>query len=321
MPNRLSTDIDQAVTLLRAGGVVAVPTETVYGLGVDAMNPVAVERVFQIKGRPSDHPLIVHISDATHLSDWAREIPEAAYQLAAAFWPGPLTLILKRHPSVPDAVTGGQDTVGIRIPRHPIMQALLKRFGGGIAAPSANRFGRISPTSASHVWDELDDDVDLILDGGPCHLGLESTIVSLVGDEPRVLRPGAVTLAALRAVLGFDIRFVRGDAVRVSGTLESHYAPRTPLFLLAPDQLAKEAERRGTAGERVGIMTYTQRDWPSEAAQAMMPDSPEAYGQTLYATLRRLDQEHFAAILVEQPPEEDSWLAINDRLRRAAAGR
>ena len=239
-------DIPRAVALLRQGELVALPTETVYGLGADALNPAAVAKIFAAKGRPSDHPLIVHLADAEQIVDWARDIPREAIALARAFWPGPLTLILKKEEGVPDIVTGGQDTVGLRVPNHPVALELLRAFGGGVAAPSANRFGRISPTTAEHVRQELGERVPLILEGGACQVGLESTILDLSRDVPVILRPGAIGVDDIARVIGRRPR-LRGEeqqpdaAPRVSGALAAHYAPRTPLELVASAELPARA--------------------------------------------------------------------------------
>ena len=244
--------IARAADRLRAGMLVAFPTETVYGLGADAGNPEAVRRIFAAKGRPADHPVIVHLHDAAQMADWARAVPEAAQKLAAAFWPGPLTLILPRASHVADVVTGGQDSVGLRVPSHPVARALLAAFGGGIAAPSANRFGRISPTTAQHVADDLGDAVAMILDGGACAVGIESTIVAFTGDQPVLLRPGGIGVAALSRALGRPLARRRCGAPRASGTLASHYAPRTPATLVAADMLRAEivAARRARRNRR-----------------------------------------------------------------------
>jgi L-threonylcarbamoyladenylate synthase len=226
-------NIARAADLLHAGDLVAFPTETVYGLGADATNAAAVAKIFAAKGRPADHPLIVHIPGVSHLGRWARDVPPQAYQLAAAFWPGPLTMILKRQPGVPDLVTGGQDTVGLRIPDHVVARQLLAAFAGGIAAPSANRFGHISPTTAAHVHEELGAAAAFVLDGGPCGIGIESTIVDLSRDRPAVLRPGAITREQLETALGIAPDEGAADnfpdAPRVSGSLAAHYAPITPM--------------------------------------------------------------------------------------------
>jgi L-threonylcarbamoyladenylate synthase len=234
--------IDRAVAILRRGGLVAVPTETVYGLAADASNPAAVRAIFAAKGRPADHPVIVHLADAAALDGWARDVPDAARRLAAAYWPGPLTLVLKRAVHVDDVITGGQDTIGLRAPAHPWTRALLQAFGGALAAPSANRFGRISPTTAEHVRADLGEKprgvVDLILDGGPCPIGIESTIVDLSGATPQLLRPGAVTRAALERILKVAVADAGDAAPRASGRLESHYAPVTPLEVVPAAMLA-----------------------------------------------------------------------------------
>lgn len=315
----ISRDVAYAVARLAAGGVVAIPTETVYGLAADARNVEAVGRVFAIKGRPADHPLIVHIGGAAQLSDWAKDIPAEAYTLARRFWPGPLTLVLKRLPDVPDVVTGGQDTVALRVPAHPLTLELLRRFGGGLAAPSANRFGRLSPTRPEHVVAELDGAVDLILDGGPCRVGLESTILDLTGDEPHLLRPGAVSLAALEAVLGRPVARGGKSRVRAPGSLPAHYAPATPLVLLAGDRLWQEAARQA-ATARIAVLTHSGAESLPRATVVTLPSRPEDYARELYATLRELDAGGFDLILVEAVPESEEWLAIADRLQRAAAG-
>lgn len=309
--------IQHAAAILKAGGLVALPTETVYGLGADADNEAAVAAVFASKGRPADHPLIVHLATSEQLTDYARDIPDAAWMLARRFWPGPLTLILKRKPGVSDLVTGGQDTVGLRIPAHPVAQKLLQAFGRGIAAPSANRFARISPTRAAHVATELGDRVSCILDGGPCAVGLESTIVDLSGERPRVLRPGAIGLNELTAALGArpDSRATGGP--RVSGSLPSHYAPGTPLRLVDSAELARISP--DSIGDSVAVMAMQA---PTEQHDQLrwlrMPATAEAYGQQLFACLRELDDEDHACIYVERPPAKADWDAVNDRLTRAA---
>lgn len=320
-----SDDIALAAAILRKGGVVAFPTETVYGLGADALNREAVQRIFTIKGRPSYHPLIVHLEDTAQLQEWARDIPSLAYDLARQFWPGPLTLILKRAPQVPDLVTGGQDTIGLRIPDHPLAMELLQHFGSGIAAPSANRFGRISPTTKEHVSAELGSAVDLILDGGPCSVGLESTIISLLGPQPVMLRPGGIPAAALAQVLG-EQGIANSDAhsgVRASGTLEAHYAPRTALRLVASERLHQEISALLAFGQRVGVLELKRA--PSKAPTLergvhhfAMPTQPQEYARIMYATLRHADEARFDCLFVEQPPDDDEWLAVRDRLQRAA---
>ncbi len=323
LSDALGTDIEAAVHVLRTGGVVAFPTETVYGLGADALNPVAVERIFAIKGRPAHHPLIVHLADAAQLPHWARDIPKDAHTLARHFWPGPLTLILKRTPQVPDCVTGGQDTVGLRVPGHPVALALLRAFGGGIAAPSANRFGRVSPTTAAHVRAELGDDADMILDGGPCRVGLESTIVSLVGARPVILRPGAITAGQIEALLEVKIEELSGvETPRAPGMLKMHYAPRTPLRLVQAAQWEQELARQVVQGKRSAVLSTTRESGavPKATAHFLMPADPGGYAQRLYAALREADHAGCDVILVPEPPPGEDWLAIRDRLTRAAEG-
>ena len=316
-------DIARAVALLRAGELVAFPTETVYGLGADAQNPAAVAKIFAAKGRPADHPLIVHLPDAEQLTDWAREIPREAIALARAFWPGPLTLILKRSEIVPDAVTGGQDTVGLRVPAHPLALKLLRAFGSGLAAPSANRFGRVSPTTAQHVRDELNDAVPLILDGGACEVGIESTIVDLSSGEPVLLRPGMISPQQIEAVIGRSLRAPAGPAQpRASGMLEAHYAPRTPLKLVLGPELVATLKACLEAGERVGVLACQAENPLSDPRVVFVnigPD-PVRYAHALYASLHSLDQAGLARILVEAPPGDVAWVAIRDRLRKSAAG-
>lgn len=318
-------DLILAVAMLRRGGVVAFPTETVYGLGADAQNAAAVARIFTIKGRPSQHPLIVHLASAVQMHEWAQDIPAAAHELAARFWPGPLTLILRRANHVLDSVTGGQDSVALRVPAHPLALDLLQRFGGGLAAPSANRFGRISPTQKDHVQADLGAAVDMILDGGPCELGLESTIVSLLGETPIILRPGAISHAALVAALGCDIEqnFGHDPAVRAPGMLDRHYAPHTPLRLIPTARLFQEVSALCVFGQSVGVLEM-QRE-PSKVPflergvhRYILPDAPEQYAQRLYASLRLADAAQHDQLFVELPPQSENWLAVNDRLGRAA---
>ncbi len=316
------TELARAAALLRAGELVAFPTETVYGLGADARNPRAIARIFAAKGRPVDHPLIVHLPGVGHLERWAVDVPGVAGRLAAAFWPGPLTLILKRHPGVPDAVTGGQDTVGLRVPRHPLALQLLREFDGGVAAPSANRFGRVSPTTAAHVREELGDAVAMIVDGGPCAVGIESTILDLSAGEPRILRPGMLDAAALGAVLGRPPEFgAMPDGPRVSGSLEAHYAPRTPLRLVAATALAQTAREAIDAGHHVAVLgpealaiAHQNLAWHAASAD------PVQFAHDLYARLRELDAAGCDLILVAAPPADAAWRAVTDRLSRAAAG-
>ncbi|MDR2238934.1 MAG: threonylcarbamoyl-AMP synthase [Zoogloeaceae bacterium] len=319
----MAAEIARAAALLRAGELVAFPTETVYGLGANAADATAVAKIFAAKGRPADHPLIVHLPSAAHLPRWAREAPAEAERLAAAFWPGPLTLILKRQANVPDAVTGGQDTVGLRVPDHPLALALLAVFDGGVAAPSANRFGRISPTTAAHVREEFGDRAPLVLDGGPCPVGIESTILDLSSGAPRLLRPGAISAADIARVLGRTpaIAAPHADAPRASGMLAAHYAPRTPLQQVSSDGLLFALRDALVAGERVAVLAPTAQAISHDLViWKQAPAEPAGFARALYASLRELDALGCARILVQQPPSSEAWLAINDRLRRAAAG-
>ncbi|MDP2811373.1 MAG: L-threonylcarbamoyladenylate synthase [Rhodocyclaceae bacterium] len=317
----MCAEIARAVELLRTGELVAFPTETVYGLGADASNPAAVARIFAAKGRPQDHPLIVHLPGAGQLERWARDIPEAAFELAEAFWPGPLTLILRRRPEVPDAVTGGQDTVGLRVPGHPLALELLRAFDGGIAAPSANRFGRISPTTAQHVREEFADSIAMILDGGPCRVGIESTILDLSGNEPRILRPGMISASAIGQVLGDLPRTDAAiDAPRVPGSMEAHYAPKTPVVLLPPDAVIFAVREALARNERIAVFAPLARPLADERIVWRQANSdPAAFAHDLYAALRELDAQGCARIAVQRPPGTEPWRAVNDRLRRAAA--
>jgi L-threonylcarbamoyladenylate synthase len=329
MPPASHLEIDAAAALLKKGGVVAFPTETVYGLGAEVSNPSAVVRIFEIKKRPLDHPLIVHFADASGLSHWAQEVPPQAWRLAERFWPGPLTLILPRSRHVPENVTGGQDTVGLRIPDHPVALALLKELGPhrALAAPSANRFGHVSSTTAGHVREEFGDELDMILDGGPCQVGLESTIVGFDGQTAIILRPGGIQLAALAEVLDGNVVLSQGvkPSVRVPGALPSHYAPATPLELLPADHLWRHALELEAKGMRVALMGWQRYSPPRHRPKnesivfSAMPGEPEEYARQLYATLRRFDRGHFDRLLVETPPETAAWVAIVDRLRRASS--
>ena len=309
--------IANAVALLRAGDVVGMPTETVYGLAGDATNAVAVARIFALKRRPADHPLIVHLPGADALPQWALRDDDRARALAARFWPGPLTLIVPRAAHVSDAVTGGQDTVGLRVPDHPVALALLAAFGGALAAPSANRFGHISPTTSEHVRREFGDELALILDGGPCDIGIESTIVDLSGSEARVLRPGRIGLAALAEVIGPVDAGATRSSPRVSGALASHYAPRTPAELVARADIRGQVRRATSEGERFVVLT---RGEPVADAEGLtLPADPADYARHLYAALRELDGEDADRILVEAPPGDEAWTAVRDRLVRACA--
>jgi L-threonylcarbamoyladenylate synthase len=292
-------DIDRALVVLRAGGLVAIPTETVYGLAADASNAAAVQRIFDVKGRPAAHPVIVHLAAAEQLADWAATIPPAVTVLADACWPGPLTLLVPRAAHVLDLVTGGRVTVGLRVPAHPMTRELLERFGGGLAAPSANRFGRVSPTTADHVRADLGDDVDFVLDGGPCPVGVESTIVDCTVHPPQVLRPGGIPTEDVAALLETGLGDPGGPS-RAPGMLASHYAPRCHVMLV---ESLQDAERLAT--DRPGVEVLDDHDLAR-------------YARTLYSRLRNADDRDIDTVIAVMPRAEGLGHAIRDRLSKAA---
>jgi L-threonylcarbamoyladenylate synthase len=312
---------DAAANLL-AGGLVAFPTETVYGLGADACNADAVTRIYSVKGRPADHPLIVHLASMVGLGDWADDVPGFAISLARDFWPGPMTLVVKRSVLAEDFVTGGQDTVGVRVPNHPVALGLLEAFeragGKGVAAPSANRFGNVSPTTAQAVADELGDylaDDDQILDGGPCDVGVESTIIDCTGDVPKILRPGAITAQMIAESTGLKVvgqssdgAAVDSNAIRVSGSLEAHYAPAAKVLLCETP----------TAGQ--GFIAHANIQTPEGVIRLASPGSDEEFARVLYSALRAADEQGLAEVVVMQPIGIGIAVAIRDRLKRAAFG-
>lgn len=319
-------ECERAAAILRSGGLVAFPTETVYGLGADASNDEAVRRVFAVKGRPADHPLIVHLGDSAQLDEWTTDVSDTARLLADAFWPGPLTLLVEGSAKVSPVVTGGRPTVGLRVPDHPVAHALLRAFGGGIAAPSANRFGRVSPTEAAHVVADLGDEVDLVLDGGACRVGVESTIVDLTGARPTVLRTGGVTLDRLAEVLGHEIDVDRGAApttggARAPGMLEAHYAPRARVVLSAEadviEVLLREFER---ATGPIGLLASSLVvGLPEDVVELEPAGSAEHYAAVLYSRLRQADRLGLEVLVCLPPPAVGMGVAVQDRLRRAAA--
>jgi len=308
------SDVSKAVGILRAGGLVAIPTETVYGLGADARNPAAVHKIFLAKQRPHDHPVIVHLADLSQVSEWAMDISADALLLAKAFWPGPLTLILKKALPVDDGVTGGQDTIGVRIPNHPVALAVLNEFGGGIAAPSANRFGRISPTRAEAVREELGDAVDLILEGGQCRVGVESTIVDMSSECPVILRPGMITAVQIEAVLHRPMASQKKNAPRVSGSLESHYAPVTQTVLMSSAEIELFLNQSQTD---VAVLAWSSL-FANNNFFIKMSANSDVYAHDLYQVLRDLDKKGLKQIIVERVPDTVEWDAVRDRLQRAA---
>ncbi|AWL05817.1 L-threonylcarbamoyladenylate synthase [Massilia oculi] len=322
--------IEAAARALEAGQLVAFPTETVYGLGADAENPAAVAAIYAAKGRPQDHPVIVHLAPEAPLDYWACDIPPQAQALAAAFWPGPLTMILRRAPNIPDAVSGGQDTVGLRCPAHPVALALLRAFKGGkggVAAPSANKFGHVSPTLAEHVQHEFGSDgsVAMVLDGGPSQVGIESTIVDLSRLDthgPVLLRPGQISAAAIAAVIDQLPAAPDAAAPRASGTLESHYAPHTPVAMQERATLLQTLDALHGAGRKVALIHVSDMQGiiTTTHAALRLPAAPDGFAHALYAALRAMDGQGADVILVEAPPQGGDWLGVNDRLRRAAHG-
>ena len=303
---------DAAANLL-SGGLVAFPTETVYGLGADACNAEAVARIYAVKGRPADHPLIVHVASMDGLGDWATDVPAYAISLARDFWPGPMTLVVKRSALTADFVTGGQDTVGVRVPDHPVALGLLEAFakagGKGVAAPSANRFGNVSPTTAEAVSDELRDnlaDGDLILDGGVCHVGVESTIIDCTGDAPKILRPGAITEEMIEHSTGLGVLGADGVAIRVSGSLESHYSPIATVVL----------DQSPVAGQ--GFIAMADVAAGEGVVRLAAPKTHEEFAQVLYSALRAADEQGLTTVVVVQPVGNGIAIAIRDRLMRAS---
>jgi L-threonylcarbamoyladenylate synthase len=313
---------DAAANLL-AGGLVAFPTETVYGLGADACNADAVTRIYAAKGRPADHPLIVHVASMDSLGDWAADVPAYAIALARDFWPGPMTLVVKRSSLAADFVTGGQDTVGVRVPNHPVALGLLEAFaragGKGVAAPSANRFGHVSPTTAQAVSDELRAylaDGDLILDGGPCDVGVESTIIDSTGDVPKILRPGAITAQMITDSTGLEVVGQSSDGaameestIRVSGSLEAHYAPAATVVL----------DQSPLAGQ--GFIAMADVVAGDGVVRLAAPKTHEEFARVLYSSLRAADEQGLATVVIAQPAGEGIAVAIRDRLKRASKGR
>jgi len=308
--------MSEAASVLLAGGLVAFPTETVYGLGADACNPAAVARIYSVKGRPADHPLIVHVASMDGLGDWARDVPTYAIALARDYWPGPMTLIVPRSDLAGDFVTGGQDTVGVRVPAHPVALGLLEAFvaagGKGVAAPSANRFGNVSPTTANAVAAELGDylaDGDQILDGGACDVGVESTIIDCTGDTPKILRPGAITVEMIEQSTGLTVvGSVEEPEIRVSGSLDSHYAPEATVVL----------DQSPTVGQ--GFIAMADVVAPEGVVRLAAPTTNEEFAQVLYAALRAADEQALSTVVVQQPVGDGIAIAIRDRLKRAAHG-
>jgi L-threonylcarbamoyladenylate synthase len=322
--DRLTVDVGEAVAVLRGGGLVGLPTETVYGLAADASRRDSIARVFESKGRPTDHPLIVHVAGPSQIDRWARDVPPHARLLVDRWWPGPLTLLLWRSAEVVDEVTGGRDTVALRCPAHPMARQVLEEFDGGLVAPSANRFGRVSPTSATDVLDELGEEVDLVLDGGACEVGVESTIVDLTGQTPVVVRRGGVTPEEIAEVLGVEVE-VAGDGATVvaPGMLASHYAPDARLVVLAPDvddaRVVAEVADHLVDDRGVGVLAPRRIEGlPFGAVELDPAGGPDDYARVLYSRLREADAREFDLLVVVPPPADGIGAAVHDRLARAA---
>jgi len=314
-----STGVRDAVDALRRGALIGLPTETVYGLGADAGNPAAVAKIFAAKQRPADHPLIVHLHRVAQLARWARDIPALAWKLAEAFWPGPLTLVLPRAATVSDGVTGGLDTVALRVPAHPLALDVLEAFGGGIAAPSANRHKKISPTTARHVREELGDAVEVLLDGGPCRVGIESTIVDLSTGLPRLLRPGAITAQDLERVTGKPVESPVDSAIRSPGRMKLHYAPNARVVLASMEQVPERIAEYAALSARVGVLSARRAEsWPARVPWLSMGHSADQQAQQLYRRLREADDMDLAVLIVVPPDGRGLNIALRDRLWRAA---
>lgn len=311
-------EVVRGVEILRGGGLVAFPTETVYGLGADATNRDALRRLYAVKRRPADHPVIVHLGEPAQLDAWAEDPPAVARALASAYWPGPLTLVVRRSERVPDEVTGGRNTVGLRVPDHPLALRLLRAFGDGLAAPSANRFGRVSPTTAADVRSDLGADVNLVLDGGACSVGVESTIVDCTGDEPTLLRLGGVGPEQIESRVGAEVA-VATEAGGAPGTFPSHYAPSATVVVVGELEVRAQAEKLVESGSRVGVLaTHAIADLPAGVVELDPPGSTSEYARVLYARFREADRIGLDVLLAVPARHDGVGHAVNDRLARAA---
>lgn len=325
----LTTDPDEAVRVLQAGGLVALPTETVYGLAACAHSAAAVGRIYQVKGRPLDHPVIVHLADADQIDQWARDVPRWVLPLIDRCWPGPLTLVMARADQVGDYLTGGQETVGLRVPGHQGTRTILRRLDAAVAAPSANRYGHVSPTAAQHVIDELGDFLDpardRVFDGGVCDVGVESTIIDVTGDQPRLLRPGAVATTTIEGLTGRPVVAARENHVRAPGMLAAHYAPRARVVLASPQEVSQVVEQvlHEYPDGLIGAVALSAVTWPPDERLRVIGSYPTdiEFAHELYGALRAADEQQMTAIVFVPPPDEGVGLAVRDRLQRAATGR
>ena len=305
--------IDQASQLLADGELVAIPTETVYGLAGDATNRSAINKIFEVKGRPKNHPLILHLASIDQLNEWAIDIPSSVDTLAKHFWPGPMSLLLKKHPNVLNEITGGSNKICIRIPDHPVTLSLLRKLNKGIVAPSANLFGRVSPTSAKHVLDDLNGKISAILDGGKCEVGLESTIIDLTETKPKILRPGGLSLLEIEKILDQNIQIHFDSSEKVSGNLINHYQPRASVYPIKTSQIENIIEETLKTKSALLLLSDINKD-----NIYSMPKNPYQYGQVFYSTLRLMDDKKFEKIFIELPPEKSEWYAIHDRIKKAS---
>jgi L-threonylcarbamoyladenylate synthase len=305
--------IDQASQLLADGELVAIPTETVYGLAGDATNRSAINKIFEVKGRPKNHPLILHLASIDQLNEWAIDIPSSVDTLAKHFWPGPMSLLLKKHPNVLNEITGGSNKICIRIPDHPVTLSLLRKLNKGIVAPSANLFGRVSPTSAKHVLDDLNGKISAILDGGKCEVGLESTIIDLTETKPKILRPGGLSLLEIEKILDQNIQIHFDSSEKVSGNLINHYQPRASVYPIKTSQIENIIEDTLKTKSALLLLSDINKD-----NIYSMPKNPYQYGQVFYSTLRLMDDKKFEKIFIELPPEKSEWYAIHDRIKKAS---
>ena len=316
--------VSRAVSLLQKGECVALPTETVYGLAADASNIIAVNKIFEAKGRPKNHPLIVHIPDVSHLENWAKAIPSIAYDLAKLFWPGPLSLLLKKADHVPYEVTGGLDTIALRVPAHPLFLDVLTQLNRGIAAPSANQYKQLSPTIAEQVMHGLNGRIAAVLEGGPCEHGLESTILDLVSEKPRILRSGPVTQQLLETAMGQNVNTPKNHTQVVPGNVKAHYQPNTPLRIFSSEKLLTQIDKLDLKNHHLIVWSDAvveqckKTNFPTSKWSRLENDAV-LFGRELYVTLYQIDQTCPNQIMIEQPPQSATWAAVNDRLARAAA--
>ncbi|MGK0268706.1 MAG: L-threonylcarbamoyladenylate synthase [Paraglaciecola sp.] len=316
--------VTQAVSLLQKGECVALPTETVYGLAADASDIIAVNKIFEAKERPKNHPLIVHIPDVSHLENWAKAIPSTAYDLAKLFWPGPLSLLLKKADHVPYEVTGGLDTIALRVPAHPVFLDVLSKLNKGLAAPSANRYQQLSPTIAEQVMQGLEGRIAAVLEGGPCEHGLESTILDLVSEKPRILRSGPVTQQQLETAMGQSVDTPKNHTQVVPGNVKAHYQPNTPLHILSSEQLLADIDKLVQKNCHLivwsnAVIEQCQKTDFLTSKWFTLENDAALFGRELYVSLYQVDQTCPSQIIIEQPPQSDAWAAVNDRLSRAAS--